>query len=47
MIFILLRKLVIPVAFILAWIVVGIVAFVGLKKNDIKREEAKRGKIKK
>ena len=39
MIFILLRKLAIPVAFIVAWIGVGSVAVVGFKKNDIKREE--------
>ena len=39
MIFILLRKLAIPVAFIVVWIGVGSVAVVGFKKNDIKREE--------
>ena len=39
MIFILLRKLAIPVAFIVAWVGVGSVAVVGLKNNDIKREE--------
>ena len=38
-IFILLRKLAIPVAFIVVWIGVGSVAVVGFKKNDIKREE--------
>jgi len=38
-IFILLRKLAIPVAFIVAWVGVGSVAVVGLKNNDIKREE--------
>ena len=39
MIFILLRKLAIPVAFIVAWIGVGSVTVVGFKKNDIRREE--------
>ena len=39
MIFILLRKLAIPVAFIVVWVCVGGVAIVGFKKNDIKRNE--------